>query len=161
MHHSGPGDGMRTNPTDGLGTPKDRVDCKTTSPQREINTSLPPFGENNSKIDPEKINDTSNFEQKTFEATLNSRGQFSEDPIHGKILAGDCEASELFEDSNCEILTKDHKIVKETKAIAKCEELDLFIDYCCHQYDNLLFYFKFMFCKIHNIYGTENLRAYK
>ncbi|KAF2356338.1 DTW protein [Trinorchestia longiramus] len=37
----------------------------------------------------------------------------------------------------------------------------LFIDDCCHRYDNLLFYFKFMFDKIHNIYGIENLRAYK
>lgn len=38
---------------------------------------------------------------------------------------------------------------------------NLFIEDCCHQYDNLLFFFKFMFFKIHDLYGSENLRAYK
>jgi len=42
-----------------------------------------------------------------------------------------------------------------------CDESKLFIGDCCHQYDNLLFFFKFMYCKIHNLYGSENLRAYK
>lgn len=37
----------------------------------------------------------------------------------------------------------------------------LYTDACCHQYDNMLFFFKFMFYKIHNLYGSNNLRAYK
>ena len=38
---------------------------------------------------------------------------------------------------------------------------ELISEDCCRMYDNLLFFFKFMFCKIHNLYGHENLRAYK
>ena len=37
----------------------------------------------------------------------------------------------------------------------------LFVDKCCHQFDNILFFFKFMYFKIHGLYGSDNLRAYK
>lgn len=56
--------------------------------------------------------------------------------------------------------------VPYVKSSTKCEstseeDTELFIDDCCHQYDDLLFYFQFMFNKIHNLYDVETLRAYK
>jgi hypothetical protein len=66
------------------------------------------------------------------------------------------ETSDDQHDSVEEKMTNDDKAM-----VAGRQSEQLFIDDCCHQFDNLLFYFKFMFDKIHNLYGADILRAYK
>lgn len=81
-------------------------------------------------------------------------------------ISNDSRCPQGFQSHNVNTIgTMEEVLVNDSTSCPNSSQLDdyygLFHKECCHQYDNLLFFFKFMFQKIHNIYGFENLRAYK